>query len=65
MPEKLLTAVEAARKLGVSRTKFYRLRTRLVAKGMQERIIGQQRRYREASLDRMIAAEEEAVTTLV
>ena len=40
---------------------FYRRRLELIRKGLQERTIGTQRRYRESSLDRLIAAGDEAV----
>ena len=54
MPEQLLNLNETARRLGISRRQFYRLRPRFITRGLQEIIVGQQRKYREASVDRMI-----------
>ncbi|HEG44629.1 MAG TPA: DNA-binding protein [Phycisphaerales bacterium] len=54
MAEKLLTIDTIAKRLGVSRRTFYRLRARLMARGLQEVCVGKLRRYREASLDRVI-----------
>ena len=54
MPEQLLKLDEAARRLGISRRQFYRLRARFVAKGLQEVRVGQFRKYREQSLDCLI-----------
>jgi len=60
MSERLLKLCETAERLAISRRQFYRLRPRLVAKGLQEITIGKCRKYREASLDNIIrkAAEE-------
>ena len=64
MPERLLTVNEAAARLGISRAEFYRRRAELIAKGLQERIIGHRRRYREASVDELIAAGNEATVVV-
>ncbi len=63
MPETLLKLNETARRLGISRRQFYRLRPRFIAKGLQEVRVGQFRKYREASLDHVIqkAAENGGV----
>ena len=60
MAEQLIKLGETARRLGISRRQFYRLRALFIAYGLQEIIVGQQRKYREASLDRLIqkAAEK-------
>ncbi|KKK79786.1 hypothetical protein LCGC14_2829990 [marine sediment metagenome] len=54
MAEQLLTIDTISKRPGISRRTFYRIRARLIAKGLQEVCIGQIRRYREASLDRII-----------
>lgn len=54
MAELLLSLNEAARRLGISRRQFYRLRARLIARGLQEIRVGQMPKYREQSLDRVI-----------
>jgi predicted DNA-binding transcriptional regulator AlpA len=61
MSEQLLTPTEVAKKLRISRTKFYRIRARLIANGMQRVTIDGSIKYLESSLDRMIrkAAEKE------
>lgn len=40
MNEQLLTPIQAARKLGISRAKFYVLRTSLTARGMKRVTVG-------------------------
>jgi len=64
MAERLLQLAETARRLGISRRQFYRLRPKLLARGLQEITVGQQRKYREASLDRMIQTIAETETAL-
>jgi predicted DNA-binding transcriptional regulator AlpA len=54
MNERLLQLNETANRLGISRRQFYRLRPRLIARGLQEIRIGHQRKYRESSLDDII-----------
>lgn len=54
MPEYLLSVNETAKRLGISRRQFYRLRPRLIALGLQQITLGHQRRFREASLDNII-----------
>jgi sugar-specific transcriptional regulator TrmB len=63
-PEQLLTVKETAARLGISQKEVYRRRNVLVAKGLQERVIGQTRKYREASVDKLIAADDEATIQL-
>jgi len=63
-PEQLLSVNQAAGRLGISRKEFYRRRVVLLAAGLQERVIGQTRKYREASMDRLIAAGDESVAVL-
>jgi len=59
MPERLLQLNETARRLGISRRQFYRLRPRLIAKGLQQVTVGKFRKYREASLDKLIVEASE------
>lgn len=54
MAERLLQLSEVAKRLGVSRRQFYRLRPKLIARGLQEITVGQHRKYRESSLDHLI-----------
>ncbi|HPD48661.1 MAG TPA: hypothetical protein P5279_17460 [Anaerohalosphaeraceae bacterium] len=60
MSEQLLTAKQAAKRLGVCYRYFNTLRPRLVAKGLQQVTVGRSRKFREASLDSLIqkAAEQ-------
>jgi hypothetical protein len=55
MSEQLLTQTDVTRKLNISKTTFYRLRHRLAALGLEHVILGGMIRYRQASLDRLIA----------
>jgi hypothetical protein len=54
MAERLLQLGEVAKRLGGSKRQFYRLRPRLIARGLQEITVGQHRKYRERSLDLLI-----------
>ncbi len=54
MPEQLLTAKQAANRLGICYRTFNSYRPRLVAKGLQEVTVGRTRKFRQASLDRLI-----------
>ena len=54
MVEQLLTAKEAALRLGICYRTFNSYRPRLVAKGLQEVTVGRSRKFRQASLDRLI-----------
>lgn len=64
MAEQLLSVSKVSERLSVSRRQFYRLRPRLVAKGLQEITVGHQRKYREASLDHVIQKAAENGTIL-
>jgi predicted DNA-binding transcriptional regulator AlpA len=55
MSEQLLTQTDVTRKLHISKTTFYRMRQRLAALGLEHVILGGMIRYRQASLDRLIA----------
>ena len=55
MSEQLLTQTDVTRKLHISKTTFYRMRYRLAKLGLQHVILGGMIRYRQASLDRLIA----------
>ena len=61
MSENLLSPTNAARKLGVSRMTFYRIRAKLLAKGVKTVTVGNHVKYLESSLDALIrlAAETE------
>lgn len=61
MSEQLLTPTEVYKKLRISRSKFYRIRAKLIANGLQTVKIDGSVKYLESSLDRMIlrAAERE------
>ncbi len=54
MSERLLTAKEVATRLGICYRSFNAWRPRLVAKGLQEVVVGRSRKFRQASLDRLI-----------
>jgi predicted DNA-binding transcriptional regulator AlpA len=55
MSEQLLTQTDVTRKLNISKTTFYRMRQRLTKLGLEHVILGGMIRYRQASLDRLIA----------
>lgn len=59
MSEQLLTAKEVAKKLGICYRSFNAWRPRLVAKGLQEVVVGRSRKFRQASLDILIARAAE------
>jgi predicted DNA-binding transcriptional regulator AlpA len=61
MAEQLLNPMEVAGKLKISRTTFYEIRPKLIAKGLKTLRVGQHIKYLESSLDRLIckAAENE------
>ena len=54
MSERLLTPTDVKDKLRISRSKFYRIRGRLIANGMQTVKIDGSVKYLESSIDRMI-----------
>jgi hypothetical protein len=54
MSEQLLTPIQAARKLGISRAKFYVLRASLIARGMKRVTVGSHIKYLESSLEKLI-----------
>ena len=58
--EKLLNPNEAAVKLGISRPSFYKLKTKLIAKGMKKVRVGKSDKYLESSLDVLIRKSAEA-----
>ena len=61
MSERLLRPKDAAKKLGISRPTFYKLRSRLIAQGMKAVRVGRSPKYLESSIDALIlrAAEKE------
>lgn len=54
MPDHLLTPEQVAERLGISRSQFYRLKPVLIARGLQQVVVVHRKKYREASLDRLI-----------
>lgn len=66
MPEQLLKPIEVARRLGISKTKFYEIRPRLLARGMKQVTVGNSPKYLESSLDKLILqlADSEGSLTL-
>ena len=54
MAEQLLTPTDVKDKLKISRSKFYRLRARLIANGMQTVKVDGSVKYLESSIDEMI-----------
>ena len=64
MSERLLTAKEVAMRLGVCYRTFNAWRPRLVAKGLQEVFVGKSRKFRQASLDRLIQQAAESGVAL-
>lgn len=59
MSERLLQLGETAKRLGISRRQFYRLRPRLIARGLQEVRVGKLPKYREVSVDDIIRTAAE------
>ena len=55
MNEQLIKQTDVARRLGISMSTFNRMRMTLTAHGLEHVIIGGTIRYRQASLDRLIA----------
>ena len=64
MSERLLTAKEVATRLGICYRSFNSYRPRLVAKGLQEVVIGRSRKFRQESLDRLIQKAAESGVAL-
>ena len=65
MSERLLNVREVAARLSISKRGIYRLLPKLLAQGLQERRIGGRRLFREASLDKLIAGDDEACVQVV
>jgi len=64
MAEQLLTAKQAALRLGICYRSFNSYRPRLVAKGLQEVVVGRSRKFRQASLDKLIEKAAESGAAL-
>lgn len=64
MPEQLLTQKETAARLNITPRYFRRIRTKLIARGLQVRYLGTKILCRESSVDKLIAARSEAVAAL-
>ncbi len=54
MAEQLLSQKETARRLGISVRHFHRIRGKLQARGLQPIQVGHFKKYREATLDKLI-----------
>ena len=54
MAKQLLTTKQTAQRLGISMPTFFRLRTKLLAKGLKCTKIGSGTKYLESSLDKLI-----------
>jgi hypothetical protein len=54
MAKQLLTPLQAAKRLGICRAKFYVLRPKLVAKGLKGTRVGKNMKYLESSLEELI-----------
>jgi predicted DNA-binding transcriptional regulator AlpA len=54
MAKQLLTTKQTAQRLGISRANFYRIRAKLIAKGLKTTRIGSSTKYLESSLDKLI-----------
>ena len=54
MAKQLLTTKQTAQRLGISMATFYRIRSKLLAKGLKTTTIGSGTKYLESSLDKMI-----------
>ena len=65
MNEQLIKQTDVARRLGISMSTFGRMRDRLAALGLEHVILGGMIRYREASLNRLIAAAAELKKPIV
>jgi len=65
MAEQLINSEEAARRLGISAQQFRRWELKLRAAGLQRVQLGARRRYRAASLDRVIARAAENERPLI
>ncbi|MGH2272455.1 hypothetical protein ACQ9LF_11695 [Anaerohalosphaeraceae bacterium U12dextr] len=62
--ESLIGRYEVASRLGISYRSFVKLKARLIANGLQEVVVGHSKRYREVSVDRLIANAAEKGTPL-
>ena len=54
MAEQLLTPTDVKNKLRISRSKFYRIKPRLIAAGMKTVIIDGSTKFLESSIDELI-----------
>lgn len=54
MARQLLTTRQTAQRLGISMTTFYRVRAKLMAKGLKSTKVGSGTKYLESSLDKLI-----------
>ena len=54
MAKQLLTSMQAAKRLGIGRAKFYVLRSKLVARGLKGTRVGKNMKYLESSLEELI-----------
>ena len=56
MARQLLTPLQTMQRLGISQATFYRIRAKLLAKGLKRTTIGHSTKYLESSLDKIIDA---------
>jgi predicted DNA-binding transcriptional regulator AlpA len=54
MAKQLLTTRQTMQRLGVSPATFYRIRAKLMARGLKHTKIGKRTKYLESSLDKVI-----------
>jgi predicted DNA-binding transcriptional regulator AlpA len=54
MSKQLLKAKDVAARLSISMANFYRIRAKLIAKGLKTTRIGSSTKYLESSLDKLI-----------
>ena len=65
MAKQLLTSLQVANRLNISRAKFYVLRPKLVAKGLKGTRVGKNMKYLESSLEELIQTAVDTDTPLV
>jgi len=65
MAKQLLTPLQAAKRLGICRAKFYVLRPKLIAKGLKGTRVGKNMKYLESSLEELIQTAVDTDTPLV
>lgn len=64
MGEQLLTPTDVCKKLRISRSKFYAIRGRLMARGMKRVVVDGNTKFLESSIDRLIMQAAETETPI-